>query len=40
MVPEDVVFRAELPRTPTDKVDRQRLASEALDTAPTTEGVA
>jgi acyl-coenzyme A synthetase/AMP-(fatty) acid ligase len=39
MVPEDVVFRAELPRTPTDKVDRQRLASEPIDSA-TTEGVA
>lgn len=39
MVPEDVVFRAELPRTTTDKVDRQRLASEHL-ADPTTEGVA
>jgi hypothetical protein len=39
MVPEDVVFRAELPRTSTDKVDRQRLAAEHVAT-PTTEGVA
>jgi amino acid adenylation domain-containing protein len=39
MVPEEVVFRSELPRTPTDKVDRQRLASEHR-AAPTTEGVA
>jgi len=38
MVPEDVVFRTELPRTPTDKVDRQRLAAEHLDLV-TTEGV-
>jgi amino acid adenylation domain-containing protein len=39
MVPEEIVFRVELPRTSTDKVDRQRLASERLEPVPTIEGV-
>jgi amino acid adenylation domain-containing protein len=40
MVPGEIIFRAELPRTPNDKVDRRLLASEHLDTVPTTKGVA
>jgi amino acid adenylation domain-containing protein len=37
MVPEDVLFRTDLPRTPNDKIDRQRLTAEYV-AAPTTEG--
>lgn len=33
MVPEQVSFRSELPRTATDKVDRRRLAAEQAPTA-------
>ena len=35
MVPEGVEFRAALPRTATDKIDRPRLVAEALGTATT-----
>lgn len=38
MVPEQVAFRRDLPRTATDKVDRQRLAAEQRAASTTTEG--
>jgi amino acid adenylation domain-containing protein len=40
MVPEEIAFRTELPRTVNDKVDRQRLASEEHASFQTTIGAA